>query len=98
LVEAADDKQLTKLINRYGRIDLILVDELGYVSSAAQRLSSESGYPPPTPGEFHDPTATPAARPIGPDLASWIRPIGPPAQWKIIAAPQLTAFFGERRM
>ncbi|HUH67622.1 MAG TPA: ATP-binding protein [Mycobacterium sp.] len=26
LVEAADDKQLTKLINRYGRVDLILVD------------------------------------------------------------------------
>jgi DNA replication protein DnaC len=26
LVEAADDKQLTKLINRYGRVELILVD------------------------------------------------------------------------
>ena len=31
LAEAADDKQLTKLINRYGRVDLILVDELGYL-------------------------------------------------------------------
>jgi DNA replication protein DnaC len=31
LVEAADDKQLTKLINRYGRVDLIQVDELGYL-------------------------------------------------------------------
>lgn len=31
LVEAADDKQLTKLIGRYGRVDLILVDELGYL-------------------------------------------------------------------
>lgn len=31
LVETADDKQLTKLINRYGRVDLILVDELGYL-------------------------------------------------------------------
>jgi hypothetical protein len=31
LVEAADDKQLTKLTNRYGRVDLILVDELGYL-------------------------------------------------------------------
>ena len=30
LVEAADDKQLTKLINRYRRVDLILV-ELGYL-------------------------------------------------------------------
>ena len=26
LVEAADDKQLTKLINRYGRVDLIPID------------------------------------------------------------------------
>jgi DNA replication protein DnaC len=31
LAEAADDKQLTKLINRYGRVDLILIDELGYL-------------------------------------------------------------------
>ena len=31
LVEAADDKQLTKLITRYGRVDLLLVDELGYL-------------------------------------------------------------------
>lgn len=31
LVEAADDKQLTKLISRYGRVDLLLVDELGYL-------------------------------------------------------------------
>lgn len=33
LVEAADDKQLTKLINRYGRVDLFVVDELGNCSS-----------------------------------------------------------------
>ena len=31
LVEAADDKHLTKLITRYGRVDLLLVDELGYL-------------------------------------------------------------------
>ena len=31
LVEAADDKQLTKLITRYGRVDALLVDELGYL-------------------------------------------------------------------
>ena len=31
LVEAADYKQLTKLINRYGRVDLLLCDELGYL-------------------------------------------------------------------
>ena len=31
LVEAADEGQLSKLIARYGRVDLILVDELGYL-------------------------------------------------------------------
>jgi DNA replication protein DnaC len=31
LVEAADDKQLTKTIARYGRVDLICIDELGYM-------------------------------------------------------------------
>ena len=31
LVEAADDKQLTKTINRYGRVDLLCVDALGYM-------------------------------------------------------------------
>lgn len=28
LVEAADDKQLTKTIARYGRVDLLCIDEL----------------------------------------------------------------------
>jgi DNA replication protein DnaC len=28
--QAADDKQLSKTIARYGRIDLLLLDELGY--------------------------------------------------------------------
>ncbi|MDH6194083.1 hypothetical protein M2272_000704 [Mycobacterium frederiksbergense] len=31
LIEAAGDKQLTKTINRYGRVDLLLLDELGYM-------------------------------------------------------------------
>ncbi|CAM5697688.1 Transposase OS=Streptomyces griseomycini OX=66895 GN=FHS37_007808 PE=4 SV=1 [Streptomyces griseomycini] len=31
LVEAADEKQLSKTIARYGRVDLLCVDELGYV-------------------------------------------------------------------
>jgi DNA replication protein DnaC len=31
LVEAADDCQLTKTINRYGRVDLLCIDELGYM-------------------------------------------------------------------
>ncbi|OYN84735.1 transposase [Parenemella sanctibonifatiensis] len=30
-VEAADEKQLTKTINRYGRVDLLVIDELGYM-------------------------------------------------------------------
>lgn len=31
LVEAADEKQLTKTINRYSRVDLLVIDELGYM-------------------------------------------------------------------
>jgi DNA replication protein DnaC len=31
LVEAADDKQLGKTIARYGRVDLLEIDELGYL-------------------------------------------------------------------
>ncbi|MER2087879.1 IS21-like element helper ATPase IstB [Rhodococcus sp. (in: high G+C Gram-positive bacteria)] len=31
LVEAADEKQLAKTIARYGRVDLLLLDELGYM-------------------------------------------------------------------
>lgn len=31
LVEAADDKVLTKTIARYGRVDLLCIDELGYM-------------------------------------------------------------------
>jgi DNA replication protein DnaC len=32
LVEAADDKQLSRLVGRYARLDLLCLDELGYVS------------------------------------------------------------------
>jgi DNA replication protein DnaC len=31
LVEAADERQLSRLVSRYGRLDLLLCDELGYV-------------------------------------------------------------------
>jgi DNA replication protein DnaC len=31
LAEAADDKQLSRTINRYGRVDLLCLDELGYL-------------------------------------------------------------------
>ena len=31
LVEAADDRQLSRLVGRYARLDLLLLDELGYV-------------------------------------------------------------------
>ena len=31
LVEAADERRLSRLISRYGRLDLLLLDELGYV-------------------------------------------------------------------
>jgi len=32
LAEAADDRQLTRIIARYGRVDLLILDELGYLS------------------------------------------------------------------
>jgi DNA replication protein DnaC len=31
LVEAADDRRLARLVARYGRLDLVCIDELGYV-------------------------------------------------------------------
>jgi len=31
LVEAADDRALSRVVGRYARLDLLLVDELGYV-------------------------------------------------------------------
>lgn len=31
LVEAADQRQLSRLVGRYGRLDVLLLDELGYV-------------------------------------------------------------------
>lgn len=31
LVEAADEKQLNNTIARYGRVDLLCIDELGYM-------------------------------------------------------------------
>ncbi|MGH3460141.1 MAG: IS21-like element helper ATPase IstB [Kribbellaceae bacterium] len=31
LVEAADERQLSRAVGRYGRLDLLLLDELGYV-------------------------------------------------------------------
>ena len=32
LIEAADDKQLSRVVGRYARLDLLCLDELGYVS------------------------------------------------------------------
>jgi DNA replication protein DnaC len=31
LAEATDDRQLTRIIARYGRVDLLILDELGYM-------------------------------------------------------------------
>lgn len=36
LVEAQDDKRLSRLVARYGRLDLLLLDELGYVQLDAR--------------------------------------------------------------
>ena len=39
LAEAADDRQLSKTIARYGRVDLLYLDELGYLE--LDRLGAE---------------------------------------------------------
>lgn len=36
LVEAADDRHLTRVVGRYARLDLLLLDELGYVQVDAR--------------------------------------------------------------
>lgn len=42
LVEAADEKQLTKTVARYGRVDLLCTDELGYLE--LDRRGAEMSY------------------------------------------------------
>ncbi|WP_433221160.1 hypothetical protein ACQP00_19825 [Dactylosporangium sp. CS-047395] len=42
LVEAADDKMLAKTIARDGRVDLLCIDELGYVDSTKAARSRSS--------------------------------------------------------
>lgn len=36
LAEAADERQLSRLVNRYGRLDLLCLDEVGYVKLDAR--------------------------------------------------------------
>ena len=36
LAEAADDRQLSRVVGRYGRLDLLLLDELGYIKIDAR--------------------------------------------------------------
>ena len=36
LVEAADDRRLSRIVARYGRLDLLCLDELGYVALDAR--------------------------------------------------------------
>jgi DNA replication protein DnaC len=52
LAEAADQRQLSRVVGRYGRLDLLLLDELGYVSStpAAPNCCSRS-----SPNEKNEP-------------------------------------------
>lgn len=46
LVEAADDKQLGKTIARYGRVDLLCIDELGCAPRGAEGSGGMRGPPP----------------------------------------------------
>ncbi|TDE22951.1 ATP-binding protein [Actinomadura sp. 6K520] len=46
LVEAADDRQLTKTIARYGRVDLLCIDELGCAPRGAEKPCGRRDPPP----------------------------------------------------
>lgn len=46
LVEAADEKQLTKTIARYGRVDLLCIDELGCAPRGAEDSRGRRRPPP----------------------------------------------------
>ncbi|WP_329602781.1 ATP-binding protein [Actinomadura soli] len=46
LVEAADEKQLTKTIARYGRVDLLCIDELGCAPRGAEESCGRRSPPP----------------------------------------------------
>ena len=45
VVEAGDDKQLTKAIARYGRVDLLCIDELGCAPRGAEEPCGMRGPP-----------------------------------------------------
>ncbi len=45
LVEAADEKQLARTIARYGRVDLLLLDELGYMELDKRGAEASCGFP-----------------------------------------------------
>ncbi|GIE81994.1 hypothetical protein Aph02nite_79440 [Actinoplanes philippinensis] len=45
LVEAADDRVLTKTIARYGRVDLLCIDELGCAPRGAEKPCGMRGPP-----------------------------------------------------
>lgn len=56
LVEAADEKQLAKTIARYGRVDLLCIDELGYME--LDRRGAELLFQVPTEREEKNSVAT----------------------------------------
>ncbi len=70
LVEAADDKQLSRVVARYARLDLLCLDEVGYVHLDPRKLPSHA--PPTRPSASGDaPSPTRASpRPSSTDSPS----------------------------
>jgi DNA replication protein DnaC len=93
LVEAADDKTLTKTINRYGRVDLLIIDELGYMSLDTPRRRAPLPGPDRTRREEQhrdrlqrvvrrvdqDPSPTPACAPRSSTASPTAAPSSKPA-------------------
>jgi len=71
LAEAANQRQLSRVVGRYGRLDLLLLDELGYPSSTGSPSTPTSSRPAPSP------TGSPPARPaIASEPASFRARVG----------------------
>lgn len=78
LVEAADEKQLNMTIVRYGRVDLLCIDELGYME--LDRHSAELLFQVLTEREEKNSVAI-ASRPA-PTPTAWLPPVREPNRFK----------------
>ena len=76
LVEAADERRLARFVARYGRLDLLLIDEVGYVQLDTR--GAELLFQVLTEGEESPPSGWPATFPPANGVASSLTPTSSP--------------------